>query len=157
MILHTLTHAHSNNRNTKPRILLLIIRIQLWGRWPSCIFTGTYSAIRQSWAFNFLLVFSSLSVYFSLCLFLSQPLCLSFFYSTIHISHLFTVTILYLSIFSLFLSVLYICTFSHCTLSFLYSSALNLYIYFSLIVSMLPGPFKKNFFFILLFSFCRYL
>lgn len=123
MILHTLTHAHSNNRNTKPRILLLIIRIQLWGRWPSCIFTGTYSAIRQSWAFNFLLVFS-LFVSFSLNLFVFFFL----FYNT-YLS-LFTVTVLYLSIFSLFLSVLYICTFSHCTLSLLYFDSQFIHLFF---------------------------
>jgi len=39
---HTTTARASTYTYIRTLLLLLIIRIQLWGRWPSCIFTGTY-------------------------------------------------------------------------------------------------------------------
>lgn len=45
-VIHVHARAHAYYTTF---IILIIIRIQLWGRWPSCILQGPYSTqIRQS-------------------------------------------------------------------------------------------------------------
>lgn len=68
--MHARAHAYYTTF-----IILIIIRIQLWGRWPSCILQGPYSTqIRQSWS-----VWFSLSIF--TLLFISFTLTLSVSYS----------------------------------------------------------------------------